>query len=77
MSSADQAAFAPLLQSDRLVPPPAALAEVALVPDHAALYARAEADPEGFWDEVARELEWETPPSRALDWDGVTAFDEK
>ncbi|MFN8511580.1 MAG: acetate--CoA ligase [Thermomicrobiales bacterium] len=73
MSSADQPAFAPLLQSDQLVPPPAALAEVALVPDHDTLYARAATDSEGFWAEVARELEWETPPGRTLDWDGVTA----
>jgi acetyl-CoA synthetase len=73
MGSADQPAFAPLLQSDRLVPPPAALAEVALVPDHDALYARAAADPEGFWAEVAHELEWATPPARILDWDGVNA----
>jgi acetyl-CoA synthetase len=73
MSTADQPAFAPLLQSDQLVPPPTTLAEVALVPDHDALYARAAADPEGFWTEVARELEWETPPSHTLDWDGTTA----
>jgi acetyl-CoA synthetase len=66
-------AFAPLLQSDTLVPPPEALAETALVPDYDALYERAAADPEGFWADVARELEWDVAPTKTLEWDGVTA----
>ncbi len=65
--------FAPLLQADAIVPAPAGVADVALVPDPDALQARALADPEGFWDEIARELEWERGWDRVLDWDGTTA----
>ena len=73
MSSTDQPVFAPLLHSDRLVPPPDLLAEVALVPDYDGLYAEAATDPATFWSGVANELEWDTQPEHILDWDGVTA----
>ncbi|CAA9560223.1 MAG: Acetyl-CoA synthetase, partial [uncultured Thermomicrobiales bacterium] len=76
MTGTDRSAtptFAPLLGVDELVSPPPELAETALVPDYDALYARALADPEGFWSEIARELEWERTPERTLDWDGTTA----
>ncbi len=65
--------IAPLLHAEGLVPPPPALVETAQVPDYDALYARAAADPEGFWAEVARELEWDRGWERTLEWDGVTA----
>jgi acetyl-CoA synthetase len=32
------------------------------------VYARAAADPEAFWAEFARELEWMTPWTKVLDW---------
>jgi acetyl-CoA synthetase len=32
------------------------------------IYARAEADPEAFWAEWARELHWSTPWERVLEW---------
>ncbi|MCU1647556.1 MAG: acs, partial [Nocardia sp.] len=35
----------------------------------ASLYARAEADREGFWAEQAQRLHWEQPWTRVLDWD--------
>ena len=31
------------------------------------VYAASKADPEGFWMEAARAIDWATPPSRALD----------
>ncbi|MGW5572659.1 acetate--CoA ligase [Nocardia thailandica] len=34
----------------------------------ASLYARADADREGFWAEQARRLHWHTPFTRVLDW---------
>jgi propionyl-CoA synthetase len=33
---------------------------------YAETYARWKADPEGFWMEAARAIDWDTPPSRAL-----------
>ncbi len=33
---------------------------------YADTYARWKADPEGFWMEAARSIDWDTPPSRAL-----------
>ena len=35
---------------------------------YAELYARALADPDGFWLEQAKRLQWITPPTRAGDW---------
>ena len=33
---------------------------------YAEIYARCQSDPEGFWMEAARAIDWDTPPSRAL-----------
>ena len=56
-----------LLREDRRFPPPANWTRDAVVHD-AAVYARAAADPEAFWAEFARELEWIEPWSQVLDW---------
>src|SRR6187402_395796 len=56
-----------LLQEDRRFPPSAAFRGQANVPDES-VYARADADPEGFWAGFARELEWFTPWTQVLDW---------
>ena len=54
-------------------PPPAefsARAHVGSLDAYRALCARAAADPEGFWGELAaRELEWFAPWTRVLDWE--------
>jgi len=55
-----------LLVESRAYPPPAALAAVANVDADA--WARAEEDPEAFWVEAARRLDWATPFTRGLDW---------
>jgi acetyl-CoA synthetase len=56
-----------LLQEDRSYEPSAAFRAQAHVSDPG-VYARAAQDPEGFWAEFARELEWIEPWSQVLDW---------
>ncbi len=66
MSSIDS-----VLTETRSFPPPTEFAKAARVKslaEYEALYARAEADPEGFWGEIAGELTWAKPWSRVLDW---------
>src|SRR6185312_4040048 len=57
--------LAELLEVERF-PPPAAFREQALLNDPE-VYARAAADPEGWWEEQARELHWFSPWERVLD----------
>ena len=59
--------FADLLQEDRTFAPPDAFRDRANVPSED-VYARAERDPEGFWEGFADELEWFTRWTRVLDW---------
>ncbi len=50
-----------VLQEHRVFPPPREFSEHARVKsmeEYEALYARAAADPDGFWAEVAGELSW-------------------
>jgi acetyl-CoA synthetase len=62
-----QQQLADLLQEDRTFPPSDAFrAQANAASDD--VYARAERDPEGFWEGFARELEWFTPWTRVLDW---------
>jgi acetyl-CoA synthetase len=56
-----------LLKEDRRFPPADQWRRTAHVTD-AGIYQRAAADPEKFWDGLARELEWTKPWSRVLDW---------
>ncbi len=56
-----------LLQEERRYPPPPAFAAAANVRDPE-VYERARRDPEGFWAEAARELTWERPWDRVMDW---------
>ncbi len=57
-----------LLQENRKFPPSDEFAGSALVssPD---IYAAAAADPEAFWEEQARQLEWIRPWDKVLQWD--------
>jgi acetyl-CoA synthetase len=60
-----------LSKEDRRFPPPEAFARAARVKslaEYEALYARADADPEGFWAEQAKELHWFQPWSQVLEW---------
>ncbi|MCZ7546171.1 MAG: acetate--CoA ligase [Anaerolineae bacterium] len=54
-------------RTDEWYHPPEHIVRDAHVPDHDAVYARALADPVGFWEERARTLEWYEPWQKALD----------
>ena len=56
-----------LLTESRVFPPSAEWRKDARANDES-VYARAAADPEGFWAGFASELEWIKPWSRVLDW---------
>ena len=56
-----------LLKEDRTFPPTDAWRRDARANDPD-IYARAAADPEGFWAGFARELEWSAPWTRVLEW---------
>jgi acetyl-CoA synthetase len=56
-----------LLTEDRAFPPPDAFRAQANVRD-VGVYEQAARDPEGFWANFARELEWSTPWTQVLEW---------
>jgi acetyl-CoA synthetase len=60
-----------VLHENRLFPPPAdfaARAAVTSFEEYEALYDRAAADPESFWAEQARNLDWFEPWETVLEW---------
>ena len=60
-----------VLTETRSFPPPAELARTAHVGSfeaYEAMYARAVADPDGFWAEQANALRWDAPWTQVLDW---------
>ena len=61
-----------LLQETGEIPPPPHVAQQATLQDYEAAYARSVADPEGFWADVAAELEWFQPWDRVFQWDYPT-----
>ncbi|WP_319592677.1 acetate--CoA ligase [Protaetiibacter intestinalis] len=62
-----------LLVETRAYAPPAHLAAASNVAPDA--WARAAEDPEAFWVEAARRLDWDTPFTRGLDWTPALADD--
>ena len=59
-----------LLRENRVFPPPAnfaAKAHIKSLAEYEALYKRSIDDPEGFWAEIARELDWFTPWTNVLE----------
>ena len=59
------------LRENRVFPPPQKFVDQAHVrglAEYEELYARSVADPEAFWDSVARELHWFAPWTKTLDW---------
>ena len=56
-----------LLREDRTFPPSESWKTNAVMAD-AGIYERAAADPEGFWEGFARELEWIRPWDEVLRW---------
>jgi acetyl-CoA synthetase len=67
MADKPLAEIADLLHEDRTFKPSPEFCAAANVRD-AAVYDRAEADPEGFWADFAKELEWSRPWTRVLEW---------
>ncbi|HEU4456680.1 MAG TPA: acetate--CoA ligase [Longimicrobium sp.] len=65
--AAEEPTLDTLLQEDRLFPPPPEFAARAHVSD-ASVYARAEADPEGYWAGWAEQLHWFRRWDRVLEW---------
>ncbi|TLY45394.1 MAG: acetyl-coenzyme A synthetase, partial [Nitrospirae bacterium] len=57
-----------LLRVDRVVYPTPETKARSYIQDYESEYRRSIADPEAFWDKVARELDWFTPWQRVLDW---------
>src|SRR6187200_760891 len=56
-----------LLSEDRHFDPPPAFATAANVRE-SSVYEEAERDPEAFWARFARELEWQRPFTKVLEW---------
>ncbi|MGE5722655.1 MAG: acetate--CoA ligase, partial [Sphingomonadales bacterium] len=55
--------------SERIAPPPAALLGSHCNSDeYERLYRRSLEDPDGFWAEQARQIEWVTPPTKISNW---------
>jgi len=71
--TADAPDFAQLLPMDTVVPPDPVLAAAAHIPDYDAAVARFAADPDAFWDEIARGLEWAAPWAQVLERTPPTA----
>ena len=63
----DAGAFDALLQEDRRFSPSKTFVDQANISD-ASLYDRAAADPEEYWAEWARELDWFEPWHTVLEW---------
>jgi len=61
-----------LLVEERRYPPPPGFATTANIADPA-IYERARQDPEGYWAEAARELDWYKPWDRVLEWNAPWA----
>ena len=67
-ASQGQGAISALLQEDRRYPPTEEFTKQANVGDPA-IYERAKADPEAFWAEQAKGLDWIEPYQKILEWD--------
>ncbi len=64
------------LQETRLFPPPEEFSKNAHIrneADYEQLRARAAADPEAFWAEIAKQLHWFKPWDKVLEWDSPWA----
>lgn len=64
--------FDPQILNEKPIPPPSEFqrrARVRSLEEYRKLYDRAKNDPEGFWGEQAKMLDWFTPPKQTLDWD--------
>jgi acetyl-CoA synthetase len=63
--------FDPHVLEEKSIPPPEEFrkhAHVKSLEEYRKLHERADQDPEGFWGEQARMLDWVVPPSQVLEW---------
>ncbi len=65
---ASEGGFNPLLRVETAYRPPEATVERAVLRDPEAEYRRSIEDNEGFWESVARQLEWFEPWQKVLEW---------
>jgi acetyl-CoA synthetase len=78
-SPEDVAAIESVLQEQRLFEPSPAFSEaiggayVASMDQYRAMYERSIRDPEGFWGDIARELDWFREWDRVLEWEAPDA----
>ena len=64
--------FDPHVLDEKPVPPPEEFskrAHVRSLDEYRKMYERAEHDPEGFWGEQAKLLDWFQAPTKVLEWD--------
>ena len=57
-----------LMRVDRVVSPTTQTKAQAYIQDYETEYRKSIADPEAFWDGVAKELEWFSPWRNVLEW---------
>jgi acetyl-CoA synthetase len=57
-----------LLKESRVYQPSARTKAAAYIQDYDSAYKKSIADPEGFWSDVAKELEWFSPWTKVLEW---------
>ena len=57
-----------LQRSTRVIPPPPDIQANAHIQDYDTAYKQSIADPEKFWDGIAKELHWFSPWTKVLDW---------
>jgi acetyl-CoA synthetase len=57
-----------LQRSTRVIPPPPDMKVHAHIQDYETAYKQSIADPEKFWDGIAKELHWFSPWNKVLDW---------
>ena len=57
-----------LQRSTRVIPPPPDMKAHAHIQDYETAYKQSIADPEKFWDGIAKELHWFSPWNKVLDW---------
>src|SRR3990167_1355907 len=60
--------FESLLHEKRVIHPTAETKSRTYIKDYEAAYKQSIADPEAFWDQAAKELEWFSPWSKVLEW---------
>jgi acetyl-CoA synthetase len=68
MARNELSVFDDLLHEERQFPPSRAFRDTAVLQD-AGIYESAAKDPVKFWETEARSLSWDTPWSKALEWD--------